>query len=76
MDTNELIKQIRELENFWEITPQEDMFGVGWNHAKDKIIELIQEMDKPNNNYKEEFVAGFQKSMDLPDQLSIRKSGY
>lgn len=47
MNKDELIKQIRELENFWEITPKEDMFGVGWNHAKDKIIELIEKMDKP-----------------------------
>lgn len=63
MNTEELIKQIRDLENFWEITPREDMFGVGWNHAKDKIIELIEEMDKP-------------RPMDLLDQLNVRKSGY
>lgn len=37
----ELFAAIRELENTWEYGTDHDTFGDGWDHAKQKIQELI-----------------------------------
>ena len=46
----EALKEVRErvtnMENFYEYTPKEDMFGVGYERAVDGVRTILDEMEK------------------------------
>jgi hypothetical protein len=46
MDVNKLIEMVKQVENYREYTPKEDMFGVGYDQAKEDIIKLIKDLEE------------------------------